>query len=110
MIRASFRCLVTSVTLLVSASSISFAEGNKWAVDYVTEENIHGANITVPFKNKIIPLLDSLTSEADRSQSVNTIYKMKNKIIGDNTDIEGFKIALEKTKQTIENKTAKDKY
>jgi shikimate dehydrogenase len=31
---------------------------------------------------------------------------MKNKIIGDNTDIEGFKIALEKTKQTIENKTA----
>jgi len=51
----------------------------------IEEENIHGANITVPFKNKIIPLLDSLTSEADRSQSVNTIYKMKNKIIGDNT-------------------------
>ena len=72
----------------------------------IKEENIHGANITVPFKNKIIPLLDSLTSEADRSQSVNTIYKMKNKIIGDNTDIDGFKIALEKTKQTIENKTA----
>ena len=72
----------------------------------IEEENIHGANITVPFKNKIIPLLDSLTSEADISQSVNTIYKMKNKIIGDNTDIDGFKIALEKTKQTIENKTA----
>ena len=72
----------------------------------IKEENIHGANITVPFKNKIIPLLDSLTSEADRSQSVNTIYKMKNKIIGDNTDIDGFKIALEKTKQNIENKTA----
>ena len=51
-------------------------------------------------------MLDSLTFEADRSQSVNTIYKMKNKIIGDNTDIEGFKIALEKTRQTIENKTA----
>ena len=81
-------------------------DGLKKLISDITEENIHGANITVPFKNKIIPLLDSLTSEADRSQSVNTIYKMKNKIIGDNTDIEGFKIALEKTKQTIENKTA----
>lgn len=43
MIRASFRCLVTSVTLLVSASSVSFAEDNKWAVDYVTEKNIHAS-------------------------------------------------------------------
>ena len=81
-------------------------DGLKKLISDILEENIHGANITVPFKNKIIPLLDSLTSEADISQSVNTIYKMKNKIIGDNTDIEGFKIALEKTKQTIENKTA----
>ena len=56
-------------------------DGLKKLICDITEENIHGANITVPFKNKIIPLLDSLTSEADISQSVNTIYKMKNKII-----------------------------
>ena len=48
-------------------------DGLKKLISDIMEENIHGANITVPFKNKIIPLLDSLTSEADISQSVNTI-------------------------------------
>ena len=72
----------------------------------IREEKIHGINITVPFKKTVIPFLDMLTDEANKSQSVNTIYKIKDKIIGDNTDIEGFKIALESTGQTINNKTA----
>ena len=72
----------------------------------IREEKIHGINVTVPFKKKIIPFLDVLTDEANKSQSVNTIYKIKDKIIGDNTDIEGFKIALETTRQIINNKTA----
>ena len=67
----------------------------------IKEEKIHGVNITIPFKKKVIPFLDLLTDEASKSQSVNTIYKIKDKIIGDNTDIEGFKIALEKTNQII---------
>ena len=37
---------------------------------------------------------------------MNTIYKKENKIIGDNTDIEGFKLSLEKTEQEIKNKKA----
>ncbi|MDC0616250.1 shikimate dehydrogenase [Candidatus Pelagibacter sp.] len=72
----------------------------------VREEKIHGLNVTVPFKKIVIPFLDILSDEARNSQSVNTIYKKKNKIIGDNTDIEGFKIALEKTNQVIKNKKA----
>jgi len=72
----------------------------------IREEKIHGINITIPFKKTVIPFLDMLTDEANKSQSVNTIYKIKDKIIGDNTDIEGFKIALESTGQTINNKTA----
>ena len=70
------------------------------------EEKIHGLNVTVPFKKAVIPFLDILSKEAKNSQSVNTIYKDKNKIIGDNTDIEGFKIALEITNQVIKNKKA----
>ncbi len=72
----------------------------------VREEKIHGLNVTVPFKKKIIPFLDELSEEAEISQSVNTIYKKDNKIIGDNTDIEGFKLSLEKTEQEIKNKKA----
>ena len=72
----------------------------------IREEKIHGINITVPFKKKVIPFLDELSEEAEISQSVNTIYKKDNKIIGDNTDIEGFKLSLEKTEQEIKNKKA----
>ena len=64
----------------------------------IKEEKIHGLNITVPFKKVIIPFLDELSEEAEISQSVNTIYKRDNKIIGDNTDIEGFKLSLEKNR------------
>ena len=70
------------------------------------EEKIHGLNVTVPFKKSVIPFLDFLSEEARNSQSVNTIYKSKDKIIGDNTDIDGFKISLEKTNQIIKNKKA----
>ena len=68
------------------------------------EEKIHGINVTVPFKKIIIPFLDVLSDEAQNSQSVNTIYKRKGKILGENTDIEGFKIALQSTNQVIINK------
>tara|TARA_B100000795_G_scaffold267094_1_gene251326 strand:+ start:1352 stop:2149 length:798 start_codon:yes stop_codon:yes gene_type:complete len=68
------------------------------------EERIHGLNVTVPFKKEVIPFLDILSDEAKNSQSVNTIYKNKNKIIGDNTDIEGFKIGIEATGQTTKDK------
>ena len=70
------------------------------------EEKIHGINVTIPFKKKVIPFLDALSAEATSSQSVNTIYKVKHRVIGDNTDIEGFKIGLEKTNQIIKNKKA----
>ncbi|WP_415323385.1 shikimate dehydrogenase [Candidatus Pelagibacter sp. Uisw_127] len=78
----------------------------KKLISSVREEKIHGLNVTVPFKKMVIPFLDILSDEAKNSQSVNTIYKDKDKIIGDNTDIEGFKIALESTKQVIKNKKA----
>ena len=70
----------------------------------IREENLHGINVTVPFKKMVIPFLDELSEEAKTSQSVNTIYKKENKIIGDNTDIEGFKLSLEKIGPETRNK------
>ncbi|MDC1200701.1 shikimate dehydrogenase, partial [Pelagibacteraceae bacterium] len=72
----------------------------------IREEKIHGINVTVPFKKIIISFLDELSEEAKISQSVNTIYKKDNKIIGNNTDIEGFKLSLEETGYEIKNKKA----
>ena len=66
---------------------------------------INGANVTVPFKNEIIPFLDKLTFEANATQSVNTIYLREKKIVGHNTDIEGFEFALRDTKFDLNGKT-----
>ena len=73
MIRASFRCLVTSVTLLVSASSISFAEDNKWAVDYVTEKNIHASvNGQVTHGDKL--MVRFVKDNCDKGNLLTTVY------------------------------------
>ena len=60
----------------------------------IKKGNINGVNVTVPFKNTIIPYLDDLTSEAKKTHSVNTIHLIDKKIIGHNTDIEGFENAI----------------
>jgi len=59
-------------------------------VEEIRGDEIVGVNVTVPFKKLIIPLLDKLDSTAEETQSVNTIFKIKDKIIGYNTDSTGF--------------------
>ena len=61
----------------------------------IRKGNINGVNVTVPFKNIIIPYLDELSSEATKTHSVNTIYLKNKQIIGHNTDIEGFETAIQ---------------
>jgi len=70
----------------------------------VKNGKIDGINVTVPFKKSIIPFLDQLTSLANESQSVNTIFKKDNKIIGDNTDIGGFEHALKHANYNVKGK------
>ncbi len=66
----------------------------KIIIKEIKEKKINGINVTVPFKKKIIPYLDELSSEAQETQSVNTIYLDKDKLIGHNTDIDGFKRSI----------------
>ena len=70
----------------------------------VKERKISGINVTVPFKNSVIPLLDELSDESNKTQSVNTIYLKDKRIIGHNTDIEGFKNAIKKINFDFKNK------
>ena len=65
---------------------------------------IDGINITVPFKQLIIPFVDELSYEAEESQSVNTIFKENNKVLGHNTDISGFELAIRKKGYNIKDK------
>ena len=70
----------------------------------IKQKKIDGVNVTVPFKKAIIPFLDKLTSEAQNTQSVNTIYLEDNKVIGHNTDIIGFETSIKESKFNILNK------
>ncbi len=76
----------------------------KILIEEVRKRKISGINITVPFKKIVISYLDQLTHEADTTQSVNTIYLDKNKIVGHNTDIEGFEMSIKKSKYNIADK------
>ena len=70
----------------------------------VKSKIINGINITVPFKNAVIPYLDHLSVEAEKTKSVNTIYLKNNKIIGHNTDIDGFEKAMNETNYKVTDK------
>ena len=53
-----------------------------------------GLNITVPYKEAVLPFLDRLDSSAQKSGAVNTIVRRGNRFIGFNTDGDGFCNAL----------------
>ncbi len=70
----------------------------------VRNGEIDGINVTVPFKKFVIPYLDQLTPLANKTQSVNTIYKEKKKVIGHNTDVGGFELGLKRINYNVKNK------
>ena len=70
----------------------------------VKDEKINGINVTVPFKKTVIPFLDELSPEAKDTQSVNTIYLQNGNVIGHNTDIAGFELAIKFAKFNLSNK------
>jgi len=76
----------------------------KAIVSEVRTGKIEGINVTIPFKNKIIPFVDKLSSEAQKTQSVNTLYKQNNEVIGHNTDAGGFELALKYINYDVKNK------
>jgi shikimate dehydrogenase len=64
------------------------------AVERMREEDCLGANVTIPHKERIIALLDSLDPLAQRIGAVNTVVNRDGRLQGYNTDILGFEHAL----------------
>ena len=75
-------------------------------IESIRKSEINGVNVTVPFKNSVIPFLDALSSEAKKTNSVNTICTEEDKIIGHNTDIVGFELALRYINYEVKRKRA----
>ena len=77
----------------------------KGFIDKLRNEEIHGINVTVPFKNKVIKYIDKFSLEVETTDSVNTIYKSGNDIIGHNTDVAGFELGLRHSKINVLHKS-----
>jgi len=58
--------------------------------------NITGFNVTIPFKEKIMQYLDECSKEAQLIGAVNTVVNKNGRLIGFNTDAEGFAKSFEK--------------
>ncbi len=56
---------------------------------------LRGLNVTIPYKEEIIPYLDSLDKKAKRIGAVNTIKFTKEGLKGYNTDVYGFKKSIQ---------------
>ncbi len=67
--------------------------------DAVTElrtDDFLGANVTIPHKERVVPMVDRLTEEAQATGAVNTITREGKRLVGHNTDVPGFRVALDR--------------
>lgn len=55
-----------------------------------------GVNVTIPYKQEIIPHLHRLDSVALQTNSVNLVVKQGHQLVGYNSDVRGFELALYK--------------
>ncbi|MBR6584939.1 MAG: hypothetical protein IKK69_04520 [Firmicutes bacterium] len=72
----------------------TFLRGDEW----------EGLNVTVPYKEAVIPFLDELAQEAEEIGAVNTIVRHNGKIIGYNTDYFGFGRMLDNTCESLDGR------
>ena len=73
----------------------------------VRNGELSGLNVTLPYKQKIIPFIDKLINDAKSTNSVNTIFLDEtNTLVGENTDVYGLQAAYLKEINEAKNKKA----
>lgn len=94
----------------IDAEYINFEISNIKEFKFVVKNNpgLKGLNVTIPYKEQIIPYLDGLSQNAKLIGAVNVIRfernKSKLKLIGFNSDIIGFKQSIEPLLQPYHKK------
>jgi shikimate dehydrogenase len=74
------------------------------AVNAIRALNMLGVNITIPHKEKVIPLLDEIDEEASFIGAVNTVVNHEQRLIGYNTDGRGFMSSLSEEDISVDGK------
>ena len=76
------------------------------AIDAMRQrDDVLGANVTIPHKQAVIPMLDELDPLVERIRAVNTISRRDGRLLGFNTDVEGFGRALQECGYAVDGET-----
>lgn len=73
-------------------------------VEKIQKKDYKGLNITVPYKQKVIPLLDVLDKDAETIGAVNTVVNRDGILFGYNTDYYGFEYLLQEHNISVDGK------
>ena len=65
------------------------------AIEALRSDEYLGATIGVPHKERVAPMVDRVTNEAQHTGAVDTITRDGDRLVGHNTDVLGFKPALD---------------
>lgn len=72
---------------------------------FMTSDNFDGMNVTIPYKETVIPYMSQLSDTAKKIGSVNTVTHLPDgKLYGDNTDYYGFSYLLESAGFNVKDK------
>lgn len=72
---------------------------------FMRAKEFHGINVTIPYKEAVIPYLAELSPLAQKVGAVNTIVNDNGRLIGHNTDVLGFLAQLKHMNLPVEGKT-----
>ena len=71
---------------------------------FFAEKNFEAINVTIPYKQAVIPFLDHISDIARRIGAVNTVVNRCGKLYGYNTDYFGMKSLVERVGISLQNK------
>ena len=75
----------------------------KNVMNRILKKEVLGINVTLPYKQKVIPFLSEMVNDAKDSNSVNTInLDSEGRLIGENTDVFGFQAGYLKSMDVTE--------
>ncbi len=71
---------------------------------FLTDRDFYAINVTIPYKQSVIPYLDYVSKTAQKIGAVNTIVNKEGKLFGYNTDFSGLKSLILKSGIELKDK------
>ena len=72
--------------------------------EFLKKREFAGINVTIPYKEAVIPYLDEVEPAARAIGAVNTVVCKNGRLVGSNTDFYGMKSLLEREKISLEGR------